>query len=161
MKFGVRALQLIRATPTSVPPSCRICILEKTESEHSWKWRGERWISQHFTLKWNKVISWSKGGFLTHSLTNSGHSLWGRRLGPGPDDCSADSLSLAALSWSPAACRVGNSSRENRDSRLDALPPVGVEAQETQVSLLRMHCESGTLWQVPDPVLPPNSPPMY
>lgn len=75
-------------------------------------------------------MSWSKGGFLTHLLTNSGHSLWGRRLGPGPDDCSADSLSLAALSWSPAACRVGNSSRENRDSRLDALPPVGVEVQK-------------------------------
>jgi hypothetical protein len=29
MKFGVRALQFIRATPTSIPPSCRIYILEK------------------------------------------------------------------------------------------------------------------------------------
>ena len=37
MKFGVWALQLIRATPTYVPPSCRIFILEKAKKEHSFK----------------------------------------------------------------------------------------------------------------------------
>lgn len=57
------------------------------------------------------------------SLRERRDSLWGRRLGPGPYDGSKPLLSLPALSCSPAAFSVGNSSWEKGCSRFEALEP--------------------------------------
>lgn len=62
-------------------------------------------------------MSWDKADKILHSL-------WGRRLGPGPYDGSKAPFSLPTLSCSPAAFSVGNSSGEKDNSRLEALEPV-------------------------------------
>lgn len=71
------------------------------------------------------LCAWKQdiGGFEDASLSVWLGSLWGRRLGPGPYDGSKPLLSLPALSCSPAAFSVGNSSWEKGCSRFETLEP--------------------------------------
>lgn len=81
------------------------------------------------------------------------HSLWGRRLGPGPYDRSKAPFSLPTLSCSPAAFSVGNSSGEKDNSRLEALEPV----RQISVGLREDPSTVSTpLWDQPGNVFPGN-----
>lgn len=87
------------------------------------------------------------------SILRSCHLLWGRRFGPGPYHWSAVPCSLPALSWSPAACRVGNSSRENGDSWFDPFPPTGMEREPFSTFwwriIFKTHTHTHTILTIP------------